>query len=221
MERLKDYDNLYLLYCRSRNKVIAPFFFFLILFVLAFATFLVDGFPFELTLVMMGMIFPAILLGIIWPIFSIRMKKSLKAFSPQQLHIINNEILSNTMYEKLLVTSQAVVSNKLGLVLVPIANIVWVYTEVVVDKLEDIIPLYKQTSLIIACRDRKKYIFRIKNNGKAFQFIQEELLRHRQDIVFVNERGMEEIYKNDINRMIAFGQECARERQKKMQESQL
>ncbi len=217
MKTLKDYSNLYHFYCRSRRKFQIPFFVCLLLFVLAFGTFLIDGFPFGLTLAMMGMIFPAFLFGILWLLSSIRTKMHLKAFSPQQLKMINSEAPSCTVCEGVFVTSQAVVGTKIGLELVPMANVLWVYTNVTTGKLNGIIPVYKDTMLIIAGRDHKQYGFRIKNNQKAFYFIQAELLKHRLDIVFGYERGMDDIYKKDINRLIAFGQECAEKRQKEME----
>lgn len=212
MNQLKNYNNLYPLYCKSKNKVKIPFFICLTLFVLAFATFLIDDFPFGLSLTMFFMIFPAILFGVLWLIASIRTKKQLKAFSPQQLTMINQEIPSKEMYEGLLVTSQAVIGSQLGLQLVPMSNILWVYASVMTTKLNGVIPVHKGTTLIFANRDHKQSGFKIKNNQKAFQFIQAELLKYRLDFVFGYERGMDDIYKNDINRLIAFSLECADKR---------
>ncbi|MDO4333979.1 MAG: hypothetical protein Q4C58_15035 [Eubacteriales bacterium] len=216
MKPLKNYSNLYQLYLRSIKKFKIPFFICLLLFILAFATFVFDHFPFGLTLAMMGMIFPAILFGLLWLIASIRTKKHLKRFSSQQLKVIDDEIPSRSMYEGLVVTSPAIVGTKVGLELVPLANVLWVYTNVTTGRLDGLIPIYKDTTLMIADRDHKQYGFRIKNNQKAFSFIQSELLKHRLDIVFGYERGMDDIYKKDINRLIAFSQECAEKRQKEM-----
>lgn len=217
MKKLKDYSNLYHFYRRSRRKFQIPFFVCLLLFVLAFGTFLIDDFPIDITLVMMGMIFPAFLFGILWLIASIRTKKHLKAFSPQQLDRINSEVPSCTVCEGILVTSQAVIGTKMGLQLVPMANVLWVYAHVTITRLYGIIPVYKSTILMFAGRDHKQYGFKIKNNQKAFDFVQAELLKHRLDVVFGYERGMDDIYKKDINRLIAFGQECAEKRQREME----
>lgn len=214
MKRLKECKNLYCLYSRSMNKVRIPFFVSLGIFVLGFATMFIESFPFGLTLGMLGMIFLVLLFGILWIVFSARTKKYLKAFSDQQLRRINEEVSSVAECGGLRVTSQAIVHAKAGLEMAPLANVLWVYTDVLVVKLEGLIPLQKITTLIIAGRDKKKYSFRIKNNQKIFPFLQSELLKHRQDIVFGNEDGLEEIYKKDINRMIAFSQECAQKRQK-------
>ena len=216
MRQLKNYGNLYHCYCRSIKKFKIPFFVCLLIFVLAFATFVLDNFPFGLSLAMLGMIFPAILFGVLWLIASIRTKKLVKPFSPQQLHMIDHEIPSCAMCDGLLVTSQAVVGTKIGLELVPMANVLWVYTMVMTSKIEGVIPVHKDTTLIFAGRDHKRYGFRIKNNQQAFLFMQTELLKHRLDIVFDYESGMDDIYKNNINRMIAFSQECADKRRKEM-----
>ena len=213
MINIKDYPNLYRMYSKCINKFRLPFFVCLALFILAFATFLIDGFPFTLTLIMMGMVFPAILYGILWPFFAVRAKKFIKAFYPQQLSAIDAEIPSAVVCESLLVTSQAVICKKMGLTLIPMANVLWVYPEITVVKLNGVIPIRKYTMLHFAGRDKKRYAFNIKNNQQAYIFMQSELLRYRKDIVFGTEYGMDEIYKNDINRMIAFSLECAAKRQ--------
>lgn len=216
MNRLKNYDSLYRLYRRSIKKCKIPFWVCLLIFILAFGTFFIDNFPFGLTLAMLAMIFPAVLFGILWMVSSIRTKKHLKFLSRQQLTIINREVPFCAMCDGLLVTSQAVVGTKLGLQFAPMTNVLWVYTMVMVNKLAGVITVHKDTTLIFAGRDHKKCLFCIKNNQEAFSFIQTELLKHRLDIVFGYELGMDDIYKHDINRMIAFSQECADKRRKEM-----
>lgn len=218
MKQLKKYGNLYHFYRRSIRKFKIPFLICLLIFILAFATFVIDNFPFGLTLAMLGMIFPAMLFGILWLFSSIWTKKHLKSFSPQQLNTINSEAPSCAICNGLFVTSQAVVGTKIGLQFMSMTNVLWVYTVVTTDRLEGVIPIHKYTMLIIAGRDHKQCGFRIKNNQEAFRFLQTELLKHRLDIVFGYERGMDFIYKNDINRIIAFSQECAEKRQKEMEE---
>lgn len=214
MNRLKDYDCLHRFYRRSIKKFKIPFFICLLIFILGFGTFIIDNFPFGLSLAMLAMIFPAVLFGILWMIASISTKKYLKLLSQQQLTMINREAPFCAMCDGLLVTSQAVVGTKLGLQFVPMKNVLWVYTMVMVDKLEGVIPVHKDTTLIFAGRDHKWCCFKIKNNQEAFRFIQTELLKHRLDIVFGYELGMDDIYKHDINRMIAFSQECADKRRR-------
>lgn len=220
MKQLKEYENLYRMYCRGTRKFRIGFFVCLILFVLAFATFFVDNFPFGLTIAMMGMIFLAILFGILWLIFHGRIKKQLKLFSPQQLRMINEESALAQKYDGWIVTSQAVLYTKRGLEFVSMANLLWIYADVTVTSLYGLIPIHKDTMLMFAGKNQKKYGYRIKNNQKAFQFLQSELLKYRLDIVFGYENGMDEIYKKDLNRMIAFSQECAEKRQKEIELAQ-
>lgn len=218
MKAYKEYSNLYRLYSKNRNVFMVPFFVFLAIFVLAVPTMIIDNFPFGVTITMLMMIFPALLYAILWPVFLARTKKTFKAFTPMQLSQINTELLSRTGYDGLTVTSQAVVGTKLGLQLVPLANILWVYKNVTVTKLNGIIPIHKETQLIIADRNHKMHSFKIKNKGEALEFVTSELLKYKQDIVIGFERGMDDIYKKDINRLIAFSQECAEKRQSQAQE---
>lgn len=221
MNRLRDYKNLRHLYRRSRNIFMLLFFLLLVIALMAIpVSVFVEGFPFELAMLMLMMIFPSIMFGVFWLVASIRTKKQLKMFTPQQLATIDNEILRNPSCEGLTVTGWAVVSSKLGLQMVPMGNVLWVYLYVTVGKLEGLIPVYKTTSLYIAGRDGRKRAFHIKNNKKAFDFICAELLKYRKDIVFGYERGLDDIYKNDRNRMIQFAQECAEQRQQEMQSAQ-
>lgn len=217
MNRLKDYSNLYALYRNGNRKFKIPFFVFLLLVVLGFASFCISYFPFGISMTMIMMIFPALLFGVLWTIASIRTKMYLKKISPEQLDAIDRELPECPVYEGLAVTSQAVVGAKVGLQLATMENILWVYTSVQTVKLEGVIPVNKSTSLIIAGRNRKQVAFRIKNSQKAFLFIQEELLKHKLDIVFGYERGMDDIYRKDIERLIAFADECAEKRRKNME----
>ena len=218
MRKLKTYTNLYNLYLKSVKKLKVPFFICLLIFVLAFGTFFFDSFPFGLTLFMMFMIFPAFLFGILWLIAAIRSGKIYKMFTPQQFKMINDEIPSVEKYEGFLVTSQAVLCTKIGLQAVAMENILWVYTHSTVYNWNGLIPIHKDTMLMIAGKDKKQRCFRIKNNEKACEFLQDELLKYRLDFVFGNEYGMDDIYKKDINRMIAFSQECAEKRRQFRQE---
>lgn len=216
MKQLKNYTNLCQLYDQSIKKIKLPFLICLVIFILAFATFVISYFPFGLTLAMLAMIFPAILFGVLWLIASQRTQKQLKSLTGQQLDIIDSEILSCQMCDGVLVTSQAIVGTQLGLQFMPIENILWVYPSVTTATLVTI-PLHKSTVLIVAGRNHKQQAFRIKNNQKAYGFVQSELLKYRLDLVFGYERGMDEIYKKDIDRLIAFSQECADKRRKEME----
>lgn len=217
MVKLKEYGNLYGLYRRGIRRLKIPFFICLLIFFLAFVALFFDIFPFEVELAMMGMIFPAILFGLLWLIFGIRTRKLLKSFSAFQLNVMNREAAGCKMCEGLLVTTHAVIRARSGLDFVPLANVLWVYVNVTIDKLEGLIPIWKSTLLIFAGRDHKWRSFRIKNNQKAYDFIQIELLQHRQDIVFGYNENLEVMYRNDIKQMIDLSLNYAEERKKEME----
>lgn len=212
MKLLKEYNILYDLHRRRATKLKMLTFMCLLIFFLAFATMFLRDFPFELQLVMLGMIFPAAPLGTLWLISSVRTRKFLKAFSPQQLAIINREAASCEKCEKMFVTSQAVVAARFGLEFVRMENVLWVYTYFTTQDLWGVVPIWKDTFMVIAGKDHKMHNFRIKNTQDAYDFIQTELLKHRLDIVFGDEPGLGDIYKHDIQRMIDFSLECAEKR---------
>lgn len=217
MKQLKEYAVLYNLYRKRVTKLKILTFMCLLFIPLAFATMFLKNFPFGLQLAMLGMIFPSVMFAGIWLISSVRTRKFLKSFSPLQLNIMNREATSCEKCEGLFVTSHAVIVARFGLEFVLMSNVLWVYMAVITNKLEGLIPIGKDSWLIFKGRDHKIRYIRIKNNQKAYDFIQTELLKHRQDIVFGYESGMEDIYKNNIQRMIDFSLECAEKRKKEME----
>lgn len=217
MKQLKEYAILYDLYRRRVTKLKILTFMCLLFVPLAFATMFLKNFPFGLQLVMLGMIFPAAMFASMWLISGVRTRKFIKSFSPLQLSCINREAASCEKCEGLFVTSHAVILARFGLDFVLMSNVLWVYTEVITNKLEGLIPIGRDSWLIFKGRDHKVRYIRIKNNQKAYDFIRTELLKHRQDIVFGYEGGMDDIYKNNMQRMIDFSLECAENRKKKME----
>ena len=219
MKQLKEYDILYGLYHRRVTKLKILTFICLLFIPLAFATMLLDNFPFGLQLAMLGMIFPAMLFAILWLISSIITRKFLKAFSPLQLNIINGEAVFCEKCEGLFVTSQAVIVARFGLGFIPMSTVLWVYPWVITSKLDGLIPIGKDSWLVFKGRDHKERFIKIKNSQKAYDFMQKELLKHRQDIIFGNEWGLDDIYKHQMQRMIDFSLECAEKRQKEAEEA--
>lgn len=217
MQNLKEYEHLHRMYQTSIRKFKIPFFVCLLLFLLAFPTLMLYGFPFGLSMFMLFMIFPAILFAVLWAIASIKTKNQLKPFTALQLNYINNEITSCSSCEGFFVTSEAVVYNKIGLQLIPMDNILWVYPLTTTTWLNFIIPIHKDTMLMFAGKDQKTRGFYVKNKGDAYTFLQSELFKHRLDIIFGYEKEMENIYNSDLNRMIAFSQESAEKLRETMQ----
>lgn len=219
MRVLKEYAVLYDLYRRRVTKLKILTFICLLFVPLAFATIFLDMFPFGLQLAMLGMIFPAIMFAIMWLISSVRTRRFLKAFSPLQLNIINREAASCEKCEGLFVTSHAVIVARFGLDYILMSNALWVYLTVITNKLEGLIPIGKDSWLVFKGRDHKERLIRIKNNQKAYDFMQTELLKHRQDIIFGYEGGLDDIYKHQMQRMIDFSLECAEKRKKETEEA--
>lgn len=217
MKQLKEYAVFYDLYRRRVTKLKILTFICLLFVPLAFATMFLKNFPFGLQLVMLGMIFPSAMFASMWLISSVRTRKFLKYFSPMQLNIMNREAASCEKCEGLFVTSHAVIVARFGLEFVLMSNVLWVYVDVMSYRLEGLIPIAKDSWLIFKGRDHKAHNIRIKNNQKAYDFMRTELLKHRQDIVFGYESGLDDIYKNNIQRMIDFSLECAENRKIEME----
>lgn len=133
----------------------------------------------------------------------------------EQLNIINREAVSCEKCEGLFVTSQAVIVDRFGLEFILMSNVLRVYLAVITNKLEGLIPIGKDSWLVFKGRDHKERLIRIKNNPKAYDFMQTELLKYRQDIVFGYEGGLDDIYIYQMQRMIDFILECAEKRKKK------
>lgn len=102
----------------------------------------------------------------------------------EQLNIINREAVSCEKCEGLFVTSQAVIVDRFGLEFILMSNVLRVYLAVITNKLEGLIPIGKDSWLVFKGRDHKERLIRIKNNPKAYDFMQTELLKYRQDIIF-------------------------------------
>lgn len=206
MKQLKNYDRLYAMYCRSRNGLLIPFLVCLVLFVLSFGTIFLD-FPFPVTIIMMLMIFPAIALGVVLLVGRGAASKSLAQFSAQELAEINREIPMRKTQEGFVVTRLAVIGGKGRLILCPVRNILWIYRDVTTFKMYDVIPIYKTTVLKIACKDKKRYTFKIKNKSNVEAFLRSELSEYRRDIIFGYESNLETLFQKDINRLIALSEE--------------
>lgn len=215
MKQYKVYNQLHTLYSKRRNTMMFLIFTPLILAVLGFIAVFIEVLNYMGLLFVMCMLLFFIGFGIVWFFARLQMKKSLKVFSPQQLKMMNEEISYSNRYEGWIVTSQAVINARGGLIAVPIKNILWVYKSEIINKAYHIFSI-KTTSIVFAGRDKKKRGFVIKNKGNAYEFLQDELLKHKLDIIFGYEIGMDEIYQKDINRMISFAQECADRRLGKM-----
>lgn len=210
MKELKNYSNLYGLYKKYRNGTMIAFFVCLGLFLFSFVSILLD-FPFAITIIMMLMIFGVLLAGILWLAGHVRTGNSLKQFTPQELRFIDNEIPMRQMCDGFIVTGYAIVCGKGMLLLYPMRNVLWIYNNVAVTRYCGIIPIAKNTTLVIAGRDRTVRGYNIKNKSNVISFLQSEIWRYRKDVIYGYSPELYNMFNNNINQMIGMAQEYARQ----------
>lgn len=205
MVDLKNYDNIYRLYARGRNKSMICF--FVSLFVVIFSFFMMlfaeDGWFDFVMIVMIAAIVCLVIFAILWPVRCHGAKKQVSVFTPQQLTSINYEMAFNQKYDHFIVTSQAVVNDSGILGLVPVANILWIYKEVTTTRMYGLIPVSKSSVLVIRSRDKRKYTVNIKNDSQVINFLQSELQKYKSDIIYGYSPELLNLYNNDINQLIA------------------
>lgn len=214
MKQLKKYENLYALYRKSRNSFRIPYYICLAVFVLSFVTIFLDV-PFELSMIMLMAIIPAIILKIALLVIRHRTVKFASQFSEHELSEINNEIPLRQKNEGFLVTKHAVICgcNKGGLLLYPVKNMLWVYKNVTTGRLYGLIPIYKYTVLVFAGKDKKRRTFTVKNKGNIVEFLRAELSKYRMDIIYGYENGLDTMYRKDIDQMITLAEQYAKRQQ--------
>lgn len=214
MRNLKNYENLYHIYCKSRNKFRVPTLIGLLVFVIAFLFVFIEFFPIELALLMMIPALPVIaIFGPCWLAAYLKTSKIFKSFSSQELAKIDVQLDRAESCGGIYVTQSAIIEARMGLYMLPTSNALWVYRNEM-DVYSYAAPVRtfragKTTQLIVADISGKKYRLSIKNGDKFFNFIKTEMLKYKQDIVFGYEFGLDDIYKNDRERMIAFARENA------------
>lgn len=208
MKKIKEYQNLYDLYRQSARGMKIAFWVSLCLFLLGFPSIIWDV-PFLLVMLLILMGIPAIICGIMVLVMRIRAKKSLSRFSDVELAEIDREIPLCEVQEGIMVTRHAVVLTKGGLRLCPVRNVLWIYRDVFVQKWM-FIPIYKQTILTICGKDRKRYTYKVKNKTYAEGFLRSELSKYRMDIIYGYDRGLEPLFRKDIQRLIAIAENYGR-----------
>lgn len=218
MNSLKSNANLYRIYCKFRNRYMISFFVSLFLMIFGFLLAIVRGDLFEIAIIIFIIALTSLIVfAILWPVKCHGAKKSIAEFTPQQLMIINNEMAVNPVYEHFVVTSQAVVNTSGGFGLVPVSNILWVYKQVTTTRMYGIVPVAKSSVLNICGRDQRIYIFNIKNKSQVVEFLQNELLKYRLDIIFGFDGNLSNMFDKDINRLIGIAYECGQRRLQNMQ----
>lgn len=185
MNSLKEYRNLNYLSHRLCYRMFALFLVGLGLMILSFGLGFVPGFSFDVSMILLLLSFGfALLFFLLWIIFSIRGKTSIRNLTPTQICMIDGEILTVPRCENLMVTSQALVSIKSGLVIIPLTDVLRVYPYTTTEKYNHWLPIWKHSSITVCCRSGKQYEFHIKNTLKAYLFIRKELQKYKQNILF-------------------------------------
>ncbi|MCH5272729.1 MAG: hypothetical protein J1E35_03555 [Lachnospiraceae bacterium] len=210
MNRLKEYENLYKLYRRSQTKRLLLFAVFFGLFVLSFLLMITDV-PFDIIMVMMLMIMPAIAVGIICLVMRRMTAKSLARFTSDELRRIDSAVLTIPMQRGFGVTRDALVSSKGRLFLYPVKDILWIYKHVDTTKLYGIITVSKISSVVIAGKDKKRYDFIIKNKSNIVEFLQKELQPYRKGIIYGYAPELDKMFNKEFDKMVSSCEEYERE----------
>lgn len=202
MGNLKEYKNLKRLSGKQRRRMSALSFVGVGMMVLSIYLSFIPGFSFDvsMTLLLLSTGF-ALLFFILWVGFTIRGRTSQGNLTSSQLQIVDWEIPTAPRCESLIVTSQALVSIKAGLVLLPLSEILWVYPYTVTEKYKNMIPVWKHSTMTVCCRSGKKYQFNIKNNLNAYHFLQTELLKHKQDVIFGYDTELDVMFRTNRKQM--------------------
>lgn len=203
MKQLKKYDNLYQLHRKSLKKFKIAINVSFAIFVLGFVTIFFDFIPFDVTMVMMLSIIPVIIFSLALPIASAKTAKIFKTLTPEQIEKIDAQLYAAKNCGGMYVTEDAIVDTRAGLYIIPTGDALWVYMETYEAGLAS------THQLVVADRNGKKRYLVLRYGEEGYQFIRTEMLKYRQNIVFGNEFGLDDIYKNDIKRMIAFAEEAA------------
>ena len=210
MRNLKEYKNLKRLSCKQRHTTSALSLVGLEMMVLSIYFSFLPGFSFDvsMTLLLLSTGF-ALLFFILWVGFTIRGRTSPGNLTPSQLQIVDSEIPTAPGCENLIVTSQALVSIKAGLVLLPLSDILWVYPYTITEKYNNLIPVWKHSTMTVCCRSGKQYRFNIKNSLNAYRFFRAELLKHKQDVIFGYDTELDVMFRENRRQMILLAQSDA------------
>lgn len=184
MNSLKEYKNLNRLSRRLCYKMFALFLVGFGMMILSFGLGFVPGFSFDVSMVLLLLSFGfTLLFFILWIVFSVRGKTAVGDLTSAQLQMIDREILTVPRCENLIVTSQALVSLKAGLLMIPLSDVLWVYPSTRIEEYNGF-PVWKHSTMTVCCHSGKQYQFNIKNSYRAYEFVRSELLKYRQNIMF-------------------------------------
>lgn len=210
MKDLKNYINLHEIYRKVQRKWLIGMIGFLILFLLSFVIIFLD-LPFDLAMIMMLMIIPTIGATVIYLVMRGIAVKSLKRFTQEELARIDNAIPMAQMQEGFCVTYDAVVCSKRKFFLYPVRDILWVYGHVLTTRLYGVIPIGRDSFVIIAGKDHKRYTCRTKNKSNVIdnivEFLKAGLSQYHKGIFYGYSTDLDAMFRKDFNRMLTMSQE--------------
>ena len=206
MNYLKEYPNLYRLYVRIRNKWLIMALLFFLAFVFSFVSILWD-LPEAVSVLTMAMVIPGVIALIVIPVTRAKVIKSAKRFTPQELARVDNDFPMAAKEEGYCVTRDALLHCGGYFFLYPVRDIIWVYRNVMTVRYLGIIPVSKSSSVMIGGRDHKRYGCKIKNRGRAMEFIEAGLKQYRNGIFFGYSNELEKMFSKDFDRMLAISRE--------------
>lgn len=202
MSSLKDYSNIYELYRKNLKRMLPLLIVELLLLGFLSAVFIIGG---EL----MFLLLPAILLLIVAIVsfsFQRTSKKVLTYFTQEELARIDGAIPSIQMEDGFGVTEDALICGRGGLIY-PVKNILWVYKRVNTTNLYRVIPVNRNSYVVVIGKDHKGASCKVRNNVNIIEFLQKELQQYRKGIFFGYSAELDTLYRQDFNKMVSISEE--------------
>lgn len=207
MNRYKEFNNLYKVYKRMLRKSLIAFFVLIVLCVVFFMLIIFDM-PIEFSLGVVTCFFGAIAAGIVCLVLGPLTAKRLSKLDPIALSRVNEALPTLKMQEGFGVTADAIVIvRSIALYLYPVKNALWIHKNVTTTMLYGIIPIHKGSSLVIGGKDKKLFTIGIKNKSEIVEYLQSELQKYRRGIFYGYSDELSNLFRNDIDRMIAMSVE--------------
>ena len=204
MENLKEFSNLYVYFKRRQRGPMTALIIIFVLFILSLATIpLMDG----VALFPILFFFMLAIVGAAYLATRSTAKKLLACFTQDELARIDRDLPSVQMKDGCGVTRDAVIYGN-GM-LYPVKNILWIYKHVSTTRLYGIIPVSKDSFLIIAGKDKKRRSCKIKNKSDVLEFLRDELSQYRKGIFYGYSEELDKLYLGDIQKMISMSEEYA------------
>lgn len=206
MNNLKDYANLNELFGRNQKKRLIGLAVMFLIVLFGFFSFILD-IPFGISMTCILFIIPTIAMGIVCLVMKFITKKSLSRFTPDELARINNDIMSVQVLDGYSVTQDAVICAKQKLFLYPVKNVIWVYKHVTTTSMYGVIPVSKQSCVMIAGKDHKRYSCKMKNKSEVVEFLQAGLSQYRKEIFYGYGPDLDEMFRKNFERMVAISEQ--------------